>query len=69
MAVAACLPGTLLQQACRALTSDSIRLGHCAGVLAVSAEVDATCQPAKVASVTIFRTVRTLMRREIVLGR
>lgn len=64
-AVAARLPGTLVQQACRALSSDSIRLGHCAGVMEVSAEVDATCWPAKVASATIFRTARTLMRGEV----
>ncbi len=66
-AVAARLPGTLVQLACRALDADSIRLGHCAGTMEVSAEVDATCTPAKVTSATIYRTARTLMRGEIVL--
>ncbi len=61
-AVVARLLGTLVQLACRTLDSDSIRLGHGAGTMDVNTEVDATCAPAKVASATIYRTARTLMR-------
>ena len=63
-AVAARIPGTLVQQASGNLPSAAIRLGHCAGTMEVEARVSASGLPIA-HSATLYRTARTLMRGEI----
>ncbi|MBK5071509.1 3-methylitaconate isomerase [Budviciaceae bacterium CWB-B4] len=64
--VAAKIPGTLVYEiAGNCSEKDELNIGHCSGVLSVSAEVENQSGELKVLNGTVYRTARVLMRGDI----
>jgi len=64
LAVAARVPGTIVQEACRASHGD-VRLGHPSGVLPIAARVVTRDGEPRAESVTVYRTARRLMEGSV----
>ena len=68
-AVAAAIPGTLVQECLRGQGGDgTIRIGHTAGVMEVQARVEREAGRWMARSAGITRTARTLMRGEVLVN-
>lgn len=67
--VAAKIPGSLVYEiAHNCLDKNELKIGHCSGVLAVSADVDNSDQQIKVLNGTVYRTARILMKGDVDLN-
>jgi len=64
LAVAARVPGTIVQETCRAAQGD-VRLGHPSGVLPIAARVGTRDGRSWAESVTVYRTARRLMEGSV----
>ena len=60
-AVAAAIPGTVVNLAARRAMADRVRIGHAAGIMEVGAKVQPEADDWRVASVTTQRTARRIM--------